>query len=90
MKLSIGHRITRADDPLAQVLEIVDVRPTGYGWRYVPPAAREGLAESYSSEATQDRFFDRGWSLVEPQVPVASFAFHVLQPLPTEEEHLPG
>jgi hypothetical protein len=64
MNLHVGDRITKRRDALEQVIEIVEVRPSGYAWRYVPRIGHIGLAEAYSSESTDDPFFDRGWSLL--------------------------
>lgn len=50
------------------VCEIVDVRPTGYGWRYhdLPDPTPEGRENYFWSENSTDPFFNglAGWRLL--------------------------
>ena len=66
MELKVGDCVEHPDDALALICQIVDVRPTGYSWRYL----RMGLdvisvslspACRYRSENGDDPFFDAGW-----------------------------
>lgn len=51
------------------IREIVDVRRSGYGWRYPeiegqPPAQGENY---FISENSNDPFFEHGWKKIEPR-----------------------
>lgn len=68
MKLREGDLIIGRD---GTVREIVDVRSTGYGWRYpdiegMPPAQGENY---FWSENSGDPYFDWGWRLQHPRSP---------------------
>lgn len=68
MKLAPGDQILYKCSDRNVVLEIVDVRPTGYGWKYpdldaVTPAGGENY---FWSENSNDQFFDMGWRIASP------------------------
>jgi hypothetical protein len=53
------------------VIEIVDVRSTGYGWKYpdlgkVTPSGEENY---WWTENSSDPFLDVGWVLITPPAP---------------------
>jgi hypothetical protein len=70
MKLNVGDCIERPGDALELVCEIIEVRPTGYTWRYLRRSDRVmrsalSVTGRYQSEFSGDPFFDQGWSLVD-------------------------
>ena len=72
MRLNVGDCVERLDDPLGLMCQILEVRATGYTWRYLrrnmPPSLNLAAATTeirYRSESTDDRFFDRGWTKVD-------------------------
>ena len=70
MKLEVGDCIERPGDPSNYIVQIVQVRPTGYTWRYLPRdtpplAVPLTVGVQYESDITDDPFFDRGWQLVQ-------------------------
>jgi hypothetical protein len=65
MELKVGdivRGIARHNDKVRR--EILEVRPTGYTWRYpdVPD-------HDFWSENSNDPFFDAGWEVEPPAVP---------------------
>ena len=70
MKLRVGDIIQHEDDR-AFVCEILEVRATGFSYRYVLRADRrtpnesDPLIDAYRSEQGDDPFFDGGWSRMD-------------------------
>lgn len=60
MDLRPGDRIQH---PSGTIREIVDVRPTGYGWKYPEYGLTcpDGKENYWWSENSSDPFFDVGW-----------------------------
>jgi len=71
MPFKVGDRITAPHSIAGLACEIVEVRATGYTWRYVPRQgdaqliAALGTQVTYRSENSSDPFFARGWTIVQ-------------------------
>ena len=74
MNLQVGDCIERSGEALELVCQILEVRATGYTWRYL---RRNELLVSesisvrgrYQSETTTDPFFEQGWSRIDVSAP---------------------
>lgn len=64
VSFNVGDRIEMPGDALRVVLEIVEVRSTGYTWRYVPKDGGAPSGLTYRSETSGDPMFVTGWVLV--------------------------
>ena len=60
MRLRVGDRIE--DTTTGCVVEILQIRPSGYTWRTVS-LNRDVLGYAYRTDETDDPFFERGWRL---------------------------
>ena len=74
MILQVGDCIERSDEALELVCQILEVRPTGYTWRYLRRnelLVSESLSVRgrYRSETTPDPFFEQGWSRIDVSNP---------------------
>lgn len=63
MKLKVGDKIMFDKNPDV-IREIVEVRTTGYTWRY-PGSEPVDLSNTWISENSNDPFFDGLWEKVE-------------------------
>jgi hypothetical protein len=70
MNLKVGDCIERSDEALELVCQILEVRTTGYTWRYLrrnelPVSESLSVRGRYRSETTTDPFFEQGWSCID-------------------------
>jgi hypothetical protein len=60
MRLRVGDRIE--DTTTGRVVEILQIRPSGYTWRTVS-RSRDVTGYAYCTDDTDDPFFEQGWQL---------------------------